>query len=179
MQRVEEGEVPPMKMSEGTLRGICIRPPRPEGARWTPMLSLDEVMAIEGQGLQGDRYATGEGSYNRDKPGNRQVSIMHMRAFDGQNAYVPADTGRNLFFGGDRIEFAWLASKNHEFDVGDARFGFSGYCDPCDVPTRYAGRSHDQSFRKMFWERGGFLCKVIRTGRIWVGCKIIAPDKGR
>lgn len=142
------------------------------------MICLDSVMAIQGHGLQGDRYATGSGSYNQQAIGKRQVTLMHVLAFAGQDVYSFPSTRRNLLIGGDAIELAWLLSKGHAFDVGAARLQPVAYCDPCHVPTRYIGETRERSFRTMFWERGGIIANVIRSGLIALGSPVIALDKG-
>lgn len=162
------------KMARGEIQSIRI-----SRTRRGPMESVQEVMALEGRGLEGDRYATAEGSYSEGLIGKRQVTLMHVRAFDGQSIYTFAHSRRGLLVEGDDIELIWLFAKGHEFDVGDARLKPIGYCDPCHVPTKYARKSREQSFRKLFWERGGIIANVIRGGSIWEGCPVIAPHKGR
>ena len=57
-------------MRHGTVVGICVSP-----AAGVPMQSVTDVEAIAGQGLAGDRYARGEGSSNKGRPGKRQVLL--------------------------------------------------------------------------------------------------------
>lgn len=45
----------------GTVKAICIGP-----VAGGPMQEIMEVEAIAGQGLKGDRYATCEGSFNKN-----------------------------------------------------------------------------------------------------------------
>ena len=47
---------------------ICICP-----VAGDTMRRVQEVQAIAGQGLAGDRYATGEGSFNKLRQGKRQL----------------------------------------------------------------------------------------------------------
>jgi hypothetical protein len=48
-------------MSEGTVVAICMASQKGE-----PMVSVEDAMAVAGEGLSGDRYARGEGSLSPD-----------------------------------------------------------------------------------------------------------------
>jgi hypothetical protein len=41
------------------------------------MEEVEIVEAIGGAGLAGDRYSTGEGSFNRNRQGRRQVTLIN------------------------------------------------------------------------------------------------------
>ena len=45
------------------------------------MEEVDTTEAIAGAGLAGDRYSTGEGSFNRKRPGRRQVTLINSTFF--------------------------------------------------------------------------------------------------
>lgn len=135
-------------------------------------------MLLEGQGLAGDRYCTGYGSYNLQKPGKRQVTLMHMRAFTRQSIYSFEQSRRNLLIEGDDIELSWLLAKGHSITICDAVLKLVGYCDPCHVPTKLAGESRKDSFRTLFWESGGVIAEVVKTGYIFAGDPVVAPSKG-
>ncbi|MEI6660387.1 MAG: hypothetical protein WCK91_03115 [bacterium] len=130
---------------------------------------MQEAEALAGLGLRGDRYASGAGSYNRNEIGNRQVTIMSAESFDGTDFTFP-DSRRNIFT--RRIEAPRLV--NLEFPIGDALFKGVKYCYPCRRPDE--GRRGDQAkFADVFFERGGLICEVIRTGMIVLGDDIITP----
>lgn len=160
-------------MAQGTVLQICIAL-----VRRGEMLPQNDIVAIQGEGFAGDRYANGKGSYNQGHVGRRQVTLMHEAAFARQNVYTFPQSRRNLLIGGDSIELTWLFAKGLEFDVGGARLKPVGYCDPCHVPTQMAFKSRHASFRKLFWECGGIIAEVVRGGPIRVGDAVIAPDKG-
>src|SRR6185436_8169620 len=97
-------------MSVGKVVAICIGP-----SAGASMISLPEVQAIAGEGLEGDRYARGEGSFNKGKKGNRQVTLINGKFFKGSSfSYI--DCRRNLVT--LDIELMWLLGK--EFRVGNA-----------------------------------------------------------
>ena len=135
------------------------------------MQQVQEVKAIVGQGLEGDRYATGEGSFNKGKLGNRQVTLMNAIFFK-ESGFEFEDSRRNIFVEG--VELMWLIGK--EFQIGTARFRGVKYCDPCTRPSTLSGKSI--SFKEMFFDRGGLIAEVIEGGDIKTGNQLIPPSKG-
>lgn len=153
-------------MREGRVIAICIGP-----VAQKPMREVEGVLAIEGAGLEGDRYCGGEGSYNRKKgAGYRQVTLMNARFFQG-SGFEFRDARRNIFT--DGVELMDLIGR--EFDIGEARFRGQRYCDPCLVPTSLSGSELD--FREAFHDRGGLIAEVIRGGMIRRGDRVIGPPK--
>jgi MOSC domain-containing protein YiiM len=128
------------------------------------------VEAIVGQGLKGDRYSTGEGSFNKGKQGKRQVTLMNS-IFFAESGFEFKDSRRNLFVEG--VELMWLIGR--EFQIGTARFRGVKYCDPCTRPSKLAGKS--TSFKEAFFDRGGLLAEVLEDGIIKVGDPLILPPK--
>lgn len=150
----------------GIVKAICIGTAARE-----PMHYVPEALAIAGQGLQGDRYATGEGSFNKGKQGSRQVTFMNAIFFEG-SGFEFKDSRRNIFVEG--VELNWLIGR--EFRIGTARFLGVRYCDPCLLPSRLAGI--DKSFKKAFFDCGGIIADVVETGQFSVDDAVIVPSKG-
>ena len=48
------------------------------------MEEVEIAEAIAGAGLVGDRYSTAEGSFNRKRPGRRQVTLINSVFFSKQ-----------------------------------------------------------------------------------------------
>lgn len=135
------------------------------------MQQVDEVEAIQGLGLKGDRYATGEGSFNKKSGiGNRQVTLVNAIFFDGR-PFSFADSRRNIVTTG--VELMDLISR--AFEIGDACFRGVKYCDPCVRPSKLSG--NQMSFKEAFFDRGGLIAEVIEGGIIRVGDSIIPPPK--
>lgn len=59
-------------------RVVCICVGSEAGA---VMAEVSAVTAKAGNGLVGDRYYGGNGSFNRDKPGKRQITLMNAMFF--------------------------------------------------------------------------------------------------
>jgi hypothetical protein len=149
----------------GIVKAICISP-----VAGDPMQEITEVEAIAGQGLKGDRYTTGKGSFNKGKQGVRQVTLMNSIFFQG-SGFEFKDSRRNLFIEG--VELMWLIGR--EFQIGTSRFRGVKYCDPCIRPSKLSG--NDKSFKETFFDRGGLIAEIIEGGVIKVGDFLVAPSK--
>lgn len=152
-------------MASGKVCGIFIA-----REKRAPMEELQDVLAEQGNGLCGDRYQNGGGSYNRGSPGKRQVTLINIMFFQG-SGFEPIESRRNLVVHG--VELMDLIGK--EFHIGNAVLKGVKYCDPCHVPSAMAGKSY--SFRDAFFDRGGLVAEVIKTGVIKVGNAVIPPKK--
>ncbi len=150
----------------GTVLQICICPEA--GA---PMEEVVEVEAIACEGLKGDRYATGEGSFNRGRRGNRQITLMNTLFFE-DSGFEFKESRRNIFVEG--VELMWLIGR--EFKIGSATLYGVKYCDPCQRPSKLSNNS--RSFQEAFFDRGGIIAEVIESGIIKIGDPVIPPPKG-
>ncbi len=151
---------------DGTVVAICISP-----LAGGQMQEIEQVEALAGFGLKGDRYASGEGSFNSGNPGKRQVTLMN-GIFFGESGFEYIDSRRNTITFG--VELMWLIGR--EFEVGDALLRGVKYCDPCHRPTKLSGKT--RSFQEAFFDRGGLVAEVIRGGLIRVDDPIIPPPRG-
>lgn len=149
----------------GTVEALCIA--RTAGER---MERVERVSAITGKGLTGDRYSTGEGSFNRGMSGVRQVTLINALFFEG-SGFLYEESRRNIVTRG--LELMWLIGR--EFTVGEARMRGVKYCDPCMRPGKLAQK--DVSFQKRFFDRGGLVAEVLEGGVICVGDSVVTPVK--
>ena len=129
------------------------------------MQQVAEVEAITGAGLKGDRYSTGEGSWNKEKPGRRQVTIIEEVAFI-RTGFNFAESRRNIVT--SAIKLVKLTGR--EFTIGTARFRGLKYCEPCDRPSVLCGK---KDFKSLFEKRGGLVAEVIQDGLIRAGDPIV------
>ncbi len=162
----KHGHLREIAMAKGKVVAICICP-----IAGGKMQQVNEVKAIPEKGFEGDRYATGEGSYNKGKQGNRQVTFMNGIFFEG-SGFEYTDSRRNIISSG--VELMWLIGK--KFRIGQACFEGVKYCDPCRRPDALAGKRRD--FKKAFFDRGGLIANVIEGGVIKIGDSIKTPPKG-
>ena len=126
------------------------------------MEEVEMVEAIAGAGLGGDRYATGEGSFNRKRPGRRQVTLINSVFFNNAG-FEYSESRRNIVTQG--VELMWLIG--HEFYIGKARFRGQYYCDTCLRPTRLSGKT--EKFLEAFSDRGGLVAEIMESGTIEKG----------
>lgn len=152
-------------MEHGVVVGICIA-----ALPGAPMQPLQEVLAIAGRGLRGDRYASGEGSFNKGNMGGRQVTLFNAHFLFGSGFEFP-DTRRNIAVNC----FELMDHIGHEFTIGDALFRGVKYCDPCTRPSKLCENS--RNFRAVFHDRGGLVAEVVRSGIIRLESTIIPRKK--
>ncbi len=154
-------------MPTGTVEAIYI-----SMVKGDPMIKLQEVLAIAGAGLEGDRYATGDGSWNKGQQGKRQVTLINARFFPATH-FTYAESRRNIITRG--IDLAYLIMIQKEFAIGDAVFRAVKYCDPCPRPSELVKNQH--RFDLEFEEVAGIICEIVRSGIIKVGSEIIRPPR--
>lgn len=138
----------------GRVALITIRPER----RGTPLM-LDEVIAVEQIGLEGDHYAS--------KDGKRQVTLIaqeHLNAAAsmlGKDSIDPLQTRRNIVTAGINL----FALKGKQFQLGEATLEYTGECHPCSRMEENFGMGGYNAMRG----HGGITCKIIKTGRVALG----------
>lgn len=149
----------------GTVKAIFIAP-----IAGAPMQAVSQIQAIAGQGLEGDRYAQGAGSFNKGSPGKRQVTLINGIFFAGTE-FEFGDCRRNIITLG--VELMWLIGR--EFKIGQAVFRGLKYCDPCYRPSHLAGKT--QSFQEAFFDRGGLVAEIIQSGLIRKGIRLFRRQR--
>jgi MOSC domain-containing protein YiiM len=141
-----------------------------------PMRSVQAAQAIAHAGLEGDRYSTGSGSWNKDRKGKRQISIMDLSAFSEANKrfvvpYHPEWTRRNIIT--DNVDLMSLIGK--EFRIGPVKVRGVKYCEPCDRPD-VLSKQHGfdrQGFKTAFEKTAGILVEVLNDGIIMVDDPVV------
>ena len=152
-------------VTNGVVIGIFISP-----AAGEPMQEVLEVEAIAGAGLKGDRYCTGEGSFNRGAQGKRQVTLINATFFSSSTFFY-RESRRNIVT--LHTELMWLIGR--DFQIGAAVFRGIKYCDPCDRPSKLV--NSERSFKSQFFDRGGLVAEILEGGLIKIRDTIIPPPK--
>ncbi|MGE5219515.1 MAG: MOSC domain-containing protein [Chloroflexota bacterium] len=136
-----------------------------------PMLTVSQVRAIAGLGLEGDRYFAGAGTYSKDPGSGRHVTLIESEAIEGlKREYgveiAPNQTRRNIVTRG--------AALNHlvdrEFFVGPVRLRGMRLCEPCTQLERLSARG---ALRGLI-HRGGLRAEILTGGIIEIGDAIAA-----
>ena len=138
----------------GVVERITIR-----SGRLVPVTEVSSVEAIEGRGLQGDRY--------NSKGGTRQVTLIqfeHLEAMASILGLSEVDftlTRRNILVSGINL----LALKDKTFRIGEALLQYSGECHPCSRMEETFGPGGYNAMRG----HGGITAKVVAAGKIAIG----------
>jgi len=144
----------------GAVAWIGIRPGRRQ-----PMRTLEQVEAVAGRGLAGDRYASG---------GKRAVTLIqaeHLAAIGGllhAAAPDPATLRRNLVVSGINL----LALRKRRFRIGGAILEGTGSCDPCSRMEDALGAGGWNAMRG----HGGLTATIIASGLIRIGDEVAAIE---
>lgn len=135
------------------------------------MQRLDEARLIVGQGIEGDRYALGTGTYSI-KPGeDRQVTLIESEMLtrvandDGHEISVD-DHRRNLTVTGVPLQHL----VGLRFRVGDAVLEGVRINQPC----KYLNLMLKRDVYMALWNRSGLNCKVVEAATIRPGDQIAA-----
>lgn len=148
-------------MTLGILRSIWV-----SSTARTPLVSVAEVRAVPGRGLEGDRYFMESGSFSRWPGGGRAVSLIAAEALDAVRAEHGLDLSqgrsrRNLVTSG--IALADLQDRT--FRIGTAVFRGVRPCPPC----RHLEHLTEAGVFDALKDRGGFRADVIEEGFLHVG----------
>lgn len=144
-----------------------------------PMHEMDNVMAIAGVGLEQDRYALGLGAFSTTAIGKvRDITFISQLAINEANSvltqmnepvYDGSQTRRNIVLSNvDGQSLNELVGK--KFWIGQALFEGTELCEPCKRPAKLLGRS---VFMQAFENRGGIRAKVLQSGLLKIGAKLV------
>jgi MOSC domain-containing protein YiiM len=130
------------------------------------MSAVDEVRAVPGRGLEGDRYFLGVGSYSDRPEPSREVTLIESEALEAlardYSCELPSGTSRR------NITTSGLA-LNHlvgqEFHVGEVRLRGIRLCEPCNHLEAVTGKQ----VRPGLVHRGGLRCQILTQGQIKTG----------
>ena len=147
-------------MFEGTVVSINIAS-RAEG----PMQSVDEVLAVPGKGLEGDRYFLRQGTYYKPQP-DRELTLVEAEAIEAlrnefQVDYDLSASRRNVVTRG--VPLNHLVDK--EFWIGEVKARGVKLCEPCSHLQRL---SHPKVLPGLV-HRGGLRAQILTQGMIRVG----------
>jgi len=136
-----------------------------------PLTATTEVRAIEGVGLEGDRYALETGKYS-DRPGpHRQVTFVEREVIASVNTecgveLAEDETRRNLVTEGVPL----LHLIGHTFRVGDVVFRGIKSAPPC----AYLEELTRPGVRAALVNRGGLRAEIVSGGVLRIGDEITA-----
>jgi MOSC domain-containing protein YiiM len=150
----------------GRLEAIFIAP-HAEG----PMQQLDEVHAIAGHGLEGDRYAVGRGTFSVAGGRGNDLTLIAGEVLDavelpdGQSL-SRAETRRNLITRGLDLD----ALVGRRFRIGELELIGRRRCEPC----AHLQRLTRPGVLRALVHRGGLRADLLTTGTLRTG-DVITP----
>jgi hypothetical protein len=153
---------PPDRAAEvgvGVVEALVVAP-----AAEAPVVLVQEAVAIVGQGLQGDRYADGEGTFGSGRPGSA-LTLVDAAVLDSLDRDV--DHRRNVVVRGTDLN----ALVGREFMLGEVRCRGRRLCEPC----AHLDRLNGGGVLRPLVHRGGLRADVVRGGTIRVGDRL-TPD---
>jgi len=133
--------------------------------RLEAMVSVAEVNAVAGSGLEGDRYAREKGTFSKKLP-NNQVTLIEQEALEAADRdykleLSAAESRRNILTIG--IALNHLVGK--EFRVGEARLRGLKLCEPCSHLKKLTNKEVIRALK----HRGGLRAEILEGGQIRVG----------
>ena len=150
-------------MWTGTIESIHIA-----SAAEATVQSVDQAQAIPGVGLEGDRYAKGQGTFYKPLP-DFELTLIEAEAVEALKRdygvdIAPGETRRNLVTRGVPLNHL----VGHEFQIGEVKIRGIRLCEPCDHLQRLTGRPVMKGLR----HRGGLRAQILTQGVIHVGDKV-------
>ena len=153
---------------QGELISIFIGPEASQ-----PLVEVQEVRAILGKGLEGDRYFSMTGTYSRKPDPGREVTLIEIESIEA----LGRDFGMQFGLGDSRRNLVTRGVPlNHlvgvEFQVGPVLLRGIKLCEPCSHLASLTAKS----VLPALVHRGGLRAQVLREGVIRSGDEI-RPEK--
>src|SRR3954465_8202637 len=150
-------------MFEGKVLSISITPIAED-----PMQFVDEIRAVPGRGLEGDRYF----DHPKMEP-KRELTLVEAESIEAFRSEFKIDFGldgtrRNVITRG--VPLNHLVGK--EFWIGDVKARGIQLCEPCATLQRL---SHPKVLPGLL-HRGGLRAQILSEGMIRVGAVVKAAE---
>ena len=148
----------------GVVAALMIGPERKES-----MISVPEVRAIAGAGLEGDRYCRERGTFSKKLPSN-QVTLIEAEALEAAGRdygleVAAEESRRNVLTCGMALNHL----VGREFQIGEVRLRGLRLCEPCTHLQNLTGKPVLKALR----HRGGLRAEILSGGVIKVGERIM------
>lgn len=129
------------------------------------MISVEEVHAVPGKGLEGDRYFSQTGTFSKPQP-DREVTFIEIEAIDALKResgveFAQGDSRRNIVTRG--VPLNHLVGR--EFTVGEVVVRGLKLCEPC----AHLAQLTQQDVLPGLVHRGGLRAQILTDGKIHAG----------
>ncbi len=136
------------------------------------MKKVEQMNALAGQGIEGDRYFLGTGTYSKKPEPGRQVTLIKSETLESLKdkfdiTVKPEESRRNILTRG--IEINDLVGTG--FFVGPVRLRAHRITQPCLYLEELLGQP---GLYKELWDNGGISCEILSEGIIKEGDIITA-----
>jgi len=163
---IETGEV--TDMLNGKLVGIFTSPKAGE-----LMVSNNEIRAIPGKGLQGDRYFSSLGPSTKKPDPGREVTLIEVETISALERDLDivlnlGDSRRNLVTKGVALNHL----VGQDFKIGEVSLRGVRLCEPCS----HLAKLTKKEVLPALVHRGGLRAQILNEGFIHVGDPIVISD---
>jgi MOSC domain-containing protein YiiM len=133
-----------------------------------PTQAVDQVQAVPGVGLMGDRYAQQQGTFSKPEP-DFELTLIEAEAIDAikreyEVELTPGEARRNLVT--RDVPLNYLVGR--EFSIGEVRIRGIRLCEPCSHLQALTKRPVIKALR----HRGGLRAQILTEGTIRVGDRV-------
>jgi MOSC domain-containing protein YiiM len=131
------------------------------------LVSVQQVQAVAGQGLEGDRYFKRIGTFSNKPGGGRQVTLIELESVDAlkrdlKMTLEPSQTRRNIVTRGVPLNHL----VNQQFRLGrETVFQGVRLCEPCDHLESLTFKGVSEALL----HRAGLRADIVNGGTIRVG----------
>lgn len=153
-------------MFQGKVVSINIAP-----SAEAPMRTVEQVRAVPGQGLEGDRYFFRQGTFYKPQP-DRELTLIEAEAVEAMKRELDVDYGlsdsrRNIVT--RDVPLNHLVGK--EFWIGEVKARGLRLCEPCS----HLQKLTHQKVLPGLVHRGGLRAQILSEGTIQLG-DAVKPD---
>jgi MOSC domain-containing protein YiiM len=146
---------------EGRLLAIYVH-----GRKCADLERVEEVQAVAGSGLVGDRYHLQQGTFSKPDSPDREVTLIEMESIEAlaqecQIALEPGQARRNLVTRG--VPLNHLVDR--EFSIGEVVLRGIRLCEPCDHLERLTVKG----IKGGLCHRAGLRAQIVRGGIVRTG----------
>jgi len=130
---------------------------------------VEQIQAVAGMGLEGDRYYHRIGTYSKKHDESREATFIEAEALEALKVEEhidlnPEESRRNITTQG--VALNHLVGR--QFKAGGAIFQGIRLCEPCTHLEEASGKS----VRKGLIHRGGLRAQIVQSGLVRIGDEI-------
>jgi hypothetical protein len=148
---------PTAALEQGVVEALVVAP-----AAEAPVVQLQEAVALPGRGLEGDRYAAGDGTFASGRPGSA-LTLVDAAVLESLGR--DADHRRNVVVRGTDLN----ALVGRDFGLGEVRCRGRRLCEPC----AHLDRLNGGGVLRPLVHRGGLRADVVAGGTVRVGDRLV------